>query len=135
MLNQIFTIVTRLECTEELMSYIKAYITEYNQVYREMWHIMVSSDYGICYPKASTFVTEMCQTYDMLKRTINSIRFDIKGRIQSLKALKQTELNQLRVKILQKEKNIQKLIERINQRKPLAEKNQLTEQQLEMYRR
>lgn len=135
MLSQIFTIATRLEYAEELMSYIKAYITEYNQVYREMWHIMLSSDYGIRYPKASTFVTEMCQKHGMLKRTINSIRFDIKGRIHALKALKETELKQLQIKILQKEKKIQKLTENINRRKPLAEKNQLTEQQLEVYRR
>lgn len=134
MICQNFTIATRLEQSEEVMCYFKNYTSEYNQVYREIWYKMTAPDYGKRYGKASFFVTEMCQKHGMLKRTINSIRFDIKGRIEALKALKETELNQLRVKILQKEKNIQKLTERINQRKPLAEKNQLTQKQLEIYR-
>ena len=134
MICQNFTIVMRLEKNEDVMNYFKNYISEYNQVYREMWYKMIAQDYGKRYGKVSFFVTEMCQKHGMLKRTINSIRFDIQGRICALKALKETELKQLKIKILQKEKHIRKLTERINQRKALAENNQLTKKQLELYR-
>ena len=117
MICQTVTIATRLEQTEEVRNYFKNYITEYNRVYRELWHSMIRPEYRTRYPKESFFVTEMCQKHQMLKRTINSIRMDIKGKILALKALKETELNQLQLKILQKEKKIQssnKLIKRIN---------------------
>ena len=129
MICQNFTIATRLEKTEEVMTYFKNYISEYNQVYREMWYKMTARDFGKRYGKVSFFVTEMCQKHGMLKRTINSIRYNIQGRMCALKALKETELNQLKIKILQKEKKIQRLTEHINERKPFAEKNQLTNKQ------
>ena len=135
MICQTVTIATRLEQTEEVRNYFKNYITEYNRVYRELWHSMTRPEYRTRYPKESFFVTEMCQKHQMLKRTINSIRMDIKGKILALKALKETELNQLQLKILQKEKKIQTLTDNINQRKPFVEKNQLTKHPLESYRR
>ena len=135
MIRQTVTIATRLEQTEELMTYLKNYISEYNGVYRELWHRMTSPEYRTQYPKESFFVSEMCQKHQMLKRTINSIRMDIKGRIVALKALKETELNQLQLKIMQKEQKIERLTKQINQRKPLVQKNQLKEQELEGYRR
>ena len=123
MIRQTVTIATRLEETEEMKNYFKNYITEYNRVYREVWHSMTAPEYRKRYPKESFFVTEMCQKHQMLKRTINSMRMDIKGRIVAFKALKETELNQLQLKIMQKEQKIEKLTKQINQRKPLAQKN------------
>jgi len=61
MVSQMITIMTRLEKTEELMSYLKDYMTEYNRVYREVWYHMTSKDYGETYAKPSYFVTEMCK--------------------------------------------------------------------------
>ena len=134
MICQTVTIATRLEQTEELMTYLKNYISEYNAVYREVWHSIIAPEYRTRYPKESVFVTEMCQKHQMLKRTINSMRMDIKGRIHALKALKETELNQLQVKIMQKEQKIETLTKQINRRKRLAQKNQLSKQELEGYR-
>ena len=134
MVAQNVTIMTRLEKTKEFLSYFEPYITEYNQVYREMWYHMTASEYTKKYAKASVFVTEMCQKQQMLKRTINAIRYDIKGRIQALQALKETEWKQLELKIAKKEEKIAKLEEWINQRKPLVRENRVSKQQLLQYR-
>ena len=99
MVTQNVTIMTRLEKTEEFLSYFQSYMAEYNKVYREMWYHMTAPEYTKKYAKASVFVTEMCQKQQMLKRTINAIRYDIKGRIQALQALKETEWKQLELKI------------------------------------
>lgn len=90
-ISKTFTIETRLEKTEELEAYFSRYLKEYNAIYRTMWQKMTAPDYRVRYPKDSYFVTEMCQTYGVLKRTINSIRYDIKGRIRALVELKKTE--------------------------------------------
>ena len=135
MVSQMITITTRLEKTEELISYLEDYMTEYNRVYREVWYHMISEDYGETYAKPSYFVTEMCEKHQMLKRTINSIRYDVKGRIQALKALKETELQQLEIKISRKEENINQLKTFINQLKSLVRENRATKQQLSQYRK
>ena len=135
MVSQMITITTRLEKTEELMSYLEDYMTEYNRVYREVWYHMTSKDYGETYAKPSYFVTEMCEKHQMLKRTINSIRYEVKGRIQALKALKETELQQLEIKISRKEENINQLKTFINQLKSLVRENRATKQQLSQYRK
>ena len=96
------TITTRLEKTEEWMSYFEAYMEEYNRVYREVWYHLTSPEYEKTYAKPSYFVTEMCEKHQMLKRTINSIRYEVKGRIKALQALKETELQQLELKIARK---------------------------------
>ena len=135
MVSQMITITTRLEKTEELMSYFEDYMTEYNRVYREVWYHMTSKDYVETYAKPSYFVTEMCEKHQMLKRTINSIRYDVKGRIQALKALKETELQQLELKISKKEENIHQLKTYIHQLKSLVRENRATKRQLSQYRR
>ena len=134
MVTQNVTIMTRLEKTEEFLSYFEPYMTEYNQVYREMWYHMTAPEYAKKYAKASVFVTEMCQKHQMLKRTINAIRYDIKGRIQALQALKETELKQLEIKIAKKEEKIGTLIEWIQKWKPFVRENQVSKQQLVQYR-
>ena len=135
MVSRNFTIETRLEKNEELIAYFEDYITKYNKVYREMWRIMTASDYSEKYAKPSIFVTKMCQKYNMLKRTINSIRYEIKGRIRALQALKETELKQLELRIRKKSEKIEGLIEYINQMKSLARENKVTPKQLAKYQR
>ena len=109
MVSKTFTIETRLEKTKEVEAYFSSYLKEYNAMYREMWHKMIAPDYRVRYPKDSYFVTEMCQTYGVLKRTINSIRYDIKGRIRALLELKKIEQQALEIKIEKKEEKVQVL--------------------------
>ena len=135
MVSRNFTIETRLEKNEELIAYFEDYITKYNKVYREMWRIMTASDYSEKYAKPSIFVTKMCQKYNMLKRTINSIRYEIKGRIRALQALKETELKQLELRIRKKSEKIESLIEYINRMKSLVRENKVSPKQLAKYQR
>ena len=132
--SKTFTIETRLEKTKEFEEYFSSYLKEYNAIYRTMWHKMIASDYRFRYPKDSYFVTEMCQTYGVLKRTINSIRYDIKGRRKALLELKKTEREALELKIEKKEEKVQALQESIEQRKPKIRENRASLLELKKYR-
>lgn len=133
MISQNYTIATRLQKSD--ITYFENFITEYNKVYRKMWYIMTSPDYDKQYKKDSYFVTDMCNRYGMLKRTINSIRYDIKGKMKALQELKKTELKQLGIKIQKKEDKVADLIKYINNVKPLVRDNKATDKQLKKYRR
>ena len=77
-----YTVMTRLDMTEELKSFLNSYVTEYNIVYRYMWHAMTSAGYKKMYPSEAGFVTHVCRKYNLMKRTVNSIKYDVKGRIR-----------------------------------------------------
>ena len=132
--SKTYTISTRIEVTEEFKKYFSEYKTEYNRIYRIMWHKMTDPSYRTKYPKDSYFVTEICQEYDLLKRTVNSLRYDIKGRMKSYQELKKTEQKQLQIKIAQKIRKIEEICEKINRLKPLITANKSTKKQLETYR-
>lgn len=130
-----YTVMTRLDMTKELKSFLNSYVTEYNIVYRYMWHAMTSAGYKKMYPSEAGFVTHVCRKYNLMKRTVNSIKYDVKGRIRSLKALKETELNQLLIKINRKEEKVSGLADYINKTKPVVAQNKATDARLEKYRR
>lgn len=96
-----------------------------------MWHQMTASDFKTKYPKEYNFVTDICNKYGYLKRTINSIRYDIKGRMKSYKELKKTELKQLETKIQTKQVKISQIIEKLDKLKPIVTNNRARENQLE----
>ena len=48
--------MTRFRLTKELETYLNAFVTEYNKIYRYMWKKMTASDYGKKYGKDSYFV-------------------------------------------------------------------------------
>ena len=132
--SKTFTIETRLETTKEVKAYFSSYLKEYNAIYRVMWHKMIASDYRVRYPKDSYFVTRMCQTYGVLKRTINSIRYDIKGRMKALLELKKTEQQVLEIKIEKKEEKVQALQQNIETIKPKVRENRANPTELKQYR-
>ena len=127
--------MTRFRLTKELETYLNAFVTEYNKIYRYMWKKMTASDYGKKYGKDSYFVTEICQKFGLLKRTVNSMRYDIKGRMKAYMELKKTEREQLEVKIALQEKKIAELTETINHLKVLACKNKLNDKQMDKDRK
>ena len=90
--SRTYTIETRIPGKSELTEYLNAYVTEYSAVTREMWHDMTFPDFAKRYPKMSGYVSHVCQKHGLLKRTVNSIRFDVQGRMKSLMELKKTEL-------------------------------------------
>ena len=134
--TKVYTIETRLPASinSELRIYLDDYVKEYNKCYRDMWHQMTASDFKTKYPKESNFVTDICNKYGYLKRTINSIRYDIKGRMKSYKELKKTELKQLETKIQTKQVKISQIIDKLDKLKPIVTNNKARENQLEKYR-
>lgn len=131
-----YTIETRLELKDnkELINYFENYISEYNAILRYTWRQLTSSTYKEDYPKKSYFVTHLCNKYGILKRTANSIVYEVEGRIKSLKALKEYEKRQLEYKINSLELKSRKLRDSINSIKPKVRVNKVTEKQLKKYR-
>ncbi len=131
-----YTIETRLELKDnkELITYFENYISEYNAILRYTWRQLTSSAYKEDYPKKSYFVTHLCNKYGILKRTANSIVYEVEGRIKSLKALKEYEKRQLEYKINSLELKSRKLRDSINSIKPKVRVNKVTEKQLKKYR-
>ena len=130
-----YTVMTRFRLTKELETYLHAFVTEYNKIYRYMWKKMTATDYAQKYPKDSYFITEICQKFGLLKRTVNSLRYDIKGRMKAYMELKKTEREQLVIKITLQEKKVAEITETVNKLKALASKNKLNEKQLNTYRK
>lgn len=130
MAAHIFTTSTRIQVTDEFKKYYEEFIMEYNRVYREMWNIVRNNNFK----SSSSLVSEMCSKHNMLKRTINSIFYDVRGRLNSLKALKKTELEQLEIRISKKEEKVEKIIKNIEILKPSAIENRLSKKNLQKYR-
>ena len=132
--SRTYIIETRIPGRSELAEYLNEYVTEYSAVTREMWHNMTSPDFAKLYPKMSAYVSHICQKHGLLKRTVNSIRFDIQGRMKSLMELKKTELKQDIIKISVKEGRISDIKAKLDALKPKAVANMLTDKELEKYR-
>lgn len=132
-----YTIETRLELKEnrELKEYLESYVTFYNKVFRYVWRQLTSPEYSKKFKTKAKFVTEVCQRYGLLKRSVNSIVNEAEGRLKALKELKKYELSQLRLKVkaLNKQKNT--LEEVVNKLKPYARVNKLNKEKLEGYRK
>ena len=99
MTSRSYTIETRIPGNTELAGYLDAYVAEYNAVAREMWHDMTSPDFSGKYPKPAAYVTHICDKHRLLKRTVNSIRNEVRGRMKALMELKKTELCQTDIKL------------------------------------
>ena len=131
MAGRIFTIETRIQLNSDFTSYYVNFTVEYNRVYREMWHIIKNEDIQ----KPSHLITKMCNKHNLLKRTVNSIYHDVKGRLNSLKELKKTELAQLESKIEKTEEKVLERIETVESLKNKVVNNSATKKQLDTYRK
>lgn len=131
-MKRVFAVQTRLNLSSDLKDYLNEYITFYNRVQRRVFQDLkhnIPQEMGI-----SKYITYICNTYGILKRTANSIRYDMQGRIKAYLGLKKTELKQMEVKIQSVQKKIKKLETTVNRLKPLATLNQLDEKILQEYR-
>lgn len=133
-MKQVYTVETRLRINEENKTYLSAYITDYNRMYRMLWHEMTSTAFTFTYPTMAKFVTAMCQRFHVLKRTINAIRMDIQGRIKALDGLKKLELKNIEMKRKQIQLKIQQTTQKINHLKEKVRNNQATDKELTTYR-
>lgn len=133
--SRMYTIETRIPNNTELVEYLNSYVTEYSAVTREVWHDLTSSSFAIQFPKINKYISYICHKHRLLKRTVNSIRFDVQGRMKSLMEQKKTELKQTEIKIRVKEKTIMGIKEKLDALKLKAVMNNITEKELEKYRR
>lgn len=133
--SRMYTIETRIPNNTALVEYLNVYVTKYSAVTREVWHDLTSSDFAVQFPKMNKYISYICHKHRLLKRTVNSIRFDVQGRMKSLMEQKKTELRQTEIKISVKEKKIMGIKEKLDALKSKALVNNITENELEKYRR
>lgn len=126
--------MTRFKLSDDLRNYLEEYVTYQNMVYRFMWRVMASPDYKTRFPSDSKFRTYVCEQYNLLSSTVNSLLREITGRMNALKALKKTELKQLKIKIDGKQEKISKLKQKVEELKPFVRDNVATAKQLDSYR-
>lgn len=104
MLKKKFTIVTQLHTSlnKDLIDYIDLTLPSYSKAVRESFqNIKNSKSFN-----KSHYNSYLQQKYDITQRTANSIISDAQGRLNALIELKQYEQKQLKLKILNLEKNI-----------------------------
>lgn len=132
-MERIITIQTRLELSAKLKRYLSDYIKFYNlierRVFQDLKHDVVRKEYN----SMSRYITHICTEYGILKRTANSIRYDMQGRINAYRELKNTEIQCIKEKIFCLKKKIQKLKQSVSKLKKLAVENLLSEKQRLQY--
>lgn len=104
MLKKKFTIVTQLHTSlnKDLIDYIDLTLPSYSKAVRESFqNIKNSKSFN-----KSHYNSYLQQKYDITQRTANSIISDAQGRLNALIELKRYEQKQLKLKILNLEKNI-----------------------------
>ena len=104
MLKKKFTIVTQLHTSlnKDLIDYIDLTLPSYSKAVRESFHTVKNSKSF----NKSHYNSYLQQKYDITQRTANSIISDAQGRFNALIELKRYEQKQLKLKILNLEKNI-----------------------------
>lgn len=80
MKERVFTLETRLK--KEEVEYFERYISFYNKVYREVWQDYVHEE-----SLNAKYVTRIGEKHHLLKRTVNSIVREVKGRAKALREL------------------------------------------------
>jgi len=131
------TTETRLDIKTNtaLCDYLDAYLPVYNQVSRFLWYALQDPDFSSRYKSRSQFISFVCVKFNLLKRTVNSLYYDISGRISALRALKKHELKQLKHKVKALEKKQKTLVKKINTIKKRVAINKIVEAELVMYRK
>ena len=132
-MSRVYTIKTRLDMDGVLGDYLKDYITFYSRLSRVIFRDIIT---GVVkeFHSVSKYVTVICMKFRVTKRTVNSIRYDMNGKIRAYKELKKTELKQLEIKIEGLESEVSKGKEELRKLFPLVAENRASSKQLERYR-
>lgn len=129
-----YTIETRLDLKDRDQEYFEKYITEYSSAERRLFYILRDPDWRKKYGSRAKLVSHFMAEHGLLKRTVNSMYYDIQGRITALTELKKTELRQLDARISRKKEQIDKVTVKINQAKPAVTEGKADQKQLKKYR-
>lgn len=131
-MKRMYAVSTRLDMTDGLKEYLEDYIVFYNSIERRVFHDLchdIPKEMGM-----GRYITHICNSYSILKRTANSIRYDMQGRINAYLELKKTELSQISIKIQSVRKKFVKLESSMSELKPLARDNMLDKKGLSKYK-
>lgn len=131
-MKRIYAVSTRLEPSDELKKYLNDYFMFYNSVQRRVFYDFLHDIPGEM--EISRYISYICSSYNILKRTANSIRYNMQGRIKAFQKLKKTELAQLDVKINTVQKKVDKLASNVGRMKFLAAMNLLDKADLSKFR-
>ena len=129
-----FTLETRLSLGDDAKAYLTEYMTFYNEISRQMWQIVKKANFKERYTR-SDFNTYVCNRYNVLKRTANSIYNELIGKKNSLLELMKTEFNNKKIKYEVLIGRKEKLVEKINKLKAKAKQNLATDKELIRYRK
>lgn len=127
MKERVFTLETRLK--REEVEYFERYISFYNKVYREVWQ-----DYAHGETLNAKYVTRIGEKHHLLKRTVNSIVREVKGRAKALRELQKQQCNDLNGKIQALDEGIAKLKAEITVLSKLAGRNELNKENMVNYK-
>lgn len=129
----VITTETRLSMKEapDIIQYAREYRTDFGMMERYVWRKIIYSKGKFNQSKLNT---EIQQKFGVTKRTANSIIYDMKGRYNSLKELKKTELHQMEDKIDAMEGKISKLKKIVSELSLKSARNELSEASLRYYR-
>lgn len=130
-----YTTETKIKPTEEFVNYYEPFLNEESAVLRRIYRIMTTPDFRMKYPRDSDLLKVICGEYCYMKRTVNSMIRDVKGRLNSLLELKKTQLFEVQTKIKKTYAQIIGYENTINKLKPKVTANEATEQELNQYRK
>jgi len=125
-----FTIETRLSLSERDVDYFETDITKQGRLFRIVWKLLESGKWS----KQSKLNTYIQGTYNVDKRTANTLIEEAKGRKKALIELKKVELSNLKTKQGLIAARIKKLKDEINEIKPKVALNVVTGKELKDYR-
>ncbi len=129
MLKKCFTIETRLRVEEIPQFYFEQDMEKQSRLFRIVWKLIQEKKYT-----QSKLNTYLQKTYQIDKRTANTLIQSAKGRLQALKELKALEKETIQTKCMVFEKEIEELGKKLDELKEKVMQNRVTEKQLERYR-
>ena len=118
-----YTTETRLysKNNEDVIAYFDEVKEQYNYILRKVYYI-IRNDPKL---KINLLNTELQSKYNISRRTANSIIKTVQGRVNSIKALKETEVKQNQYKLERISKKLEKLIQTLLDLKLKAKENDI----------
>ena len=118
-----YTTETRLysKNNEDVIAYFDEVKEQYNYILRKVYYIIRSNPKI----KENLLNAELQRKYSISRRTANSITKTVQGRINSIKALKETEVKQNQYRLAKISKKLEKLIPALSDLKLKARENDI----------
>ena len=129
MLKKCFTIETRLKTEQMPLLYFEQDIEKQSRLFRIVWNLIQEKKYT-----QSQLNTYLQKTYQIDKRTANTLIQGVKGRLQALKELKALEKELLQTKCIVLKQQIEDIKKELDVLKEKVIQHCVREKELEKYR-